>query len=113
MGEETVIKHRHKGGRYAGYNNVAAALGCNVITGHTHVLCASPLTGYQKTYWGVQTGCLADPMSSSFEYCEDNSKDWRSGFAMLSFVDGRLLQPELIIVSGEDEVEFRGCINKI
>ncbi|MEI7758488.1 MAG: metallophosphoesterase [Bacteroidota bacterium] len=113
MGEETVIKHRHKGGRYAGYNNVAAALGCNVITGHTHVLCASPLTGYQKTYWGVQTGCLADPMSSTFEYCEDTPKDWRSGFAMLSFVDGRLLQPELIIVSGEDEVEFRGCINKI
>jgi hypothetical protein len=113
IGEETVIKHRHKGGRYAGYNNVTAALGCNVITGHTHVLCSSPITGYQKTYWGVQTGCLADPFAESFEYTEDSVKDWRSGFAMLSFDDGRMLQPELIIVCDENKVEFRGEILEV
>ena len=77
-------------------------------------MAVQPLTDYNGTRYGVQTGTLAEPNNMQFaDYTEDNPKDWRSGFAMLSFVDGRLLQPELIIVSGEDEVEFRGCINKI
>jgi len=114
VGENTVVKHRLRGGRTAGYSNLQAS-GCNIITGHTHVLCASPLTNYQGTYWGVQTGCLADPMSSTFEYCEDGPKDWRSGFVMLSFDQGRMLMPELIMVSNENtgEYEFRGEIHKV
>jgi hypothetical protein len=32
---------------------------------------------------------------------------------MLSFADGRMLMPELIMVSGEDEVEFRGEILQV
>jgi predicted phosphodiesterase len=115
IGEETIVKHRFKGGRMAGYNNLTAAGNTNIITGHTHVLCASPITNYQGTYWGVQTGCLADPYSSTFEYCEDSPKDWRSGFVMLSFDQGRMLMPELIMVTDEEngEFEFRGCINKV
>jgi predicted phosphodiesterase len=110
VGEETVIKHRYKGGRTAGYSNLTAAGNTNMITGHTHVLCASPISNYQGTFWGVQTGCLADPQSQTFEYCEDSPKDWRSGFVMLSFDQGRMLMPELVMVCGEDEVEFRGEI---
>ena len=115
IGEETVVKHRYKGGRTAGYSNLMAAGNTNIITGHTHVLCVSPISGYQGTFFGVQTGCLADPMSSTFEYCEDSPKDWRSGFGMLSFDQGRMLMPELIMVSDEQngEFEFRGCINKV
>ena len=115
IGEETVVKHRYKGGRTAGYSNLMAAGNTNIITGHTHVLCVSPISGYQGTFFGVQTGCLADPMSSTFEYCEDSPKDWRSGFVMLSFDQGRMLMPELIMVSDEQngEFEFRGCINKV
>ncbi len=107
IGEETVVKHRHRGGRHAGYTNI--------ITGHTHVLAIQPITNYQGTYWGVQTGCLADPMSPTFEYCEDGPKDWRSGFVMLSFDQGRMLMPEMIMVSDEQNglFEFRGCISKI
>ena len=33
--------------------------------------------------------------------------------ALLSFERGRLMLPELIQVCGEDEFEFRGCINKV
>jgi predicted phosphodiesterase len=66
IGEETIIKHRHKGGRSAGYSNLLAAGNTNIITGHTHVLAIQPITNYQGTYWGVQTGCLADPMSPTF-----------------------------------------------
>lgn len=115
IGEETIVKHRLKGGRTAGYSNLMSAGNTNIITGHTHVLAAQPISNYQGTYWGVQTGCLADPMSSTFEYCEDSPKDWRSGFVMLSFDQGRMLMPELIMVSDEQngEFEFRGCINKV
>jgi predicted phosphodiesterase len=113
IGEETVVKHRFKGGRTAGYSNLVAAGNTNIITGHTHVLCASPISNYQGNFWGVQSGCLADPMSPTFEYCEDSPKDWRSGFVMLSFDQGRMLMPELIMVCGEDEVEFRGDILKV
>jgi hypothetical protein len=34
--------------------------------------------------------------------------NWRSGFAMLTFEDGELLQPELIRVVREGVVDFRG-----
>jgi predicted phosphodiesterase len=115
IGEDTVIKHRYKGGRTAGYSNLLAAGNTNIITGHTHVLAAQPISNFQGTYWGVQTGMLADPMSSTFEYCEDSPKDWRSGFVMLSFDQDRMLMPELVMVSDEanGEYEFRGCINRV
>ena len=115
IGEHTVVKHRYKGGRLAGYNNLTAAGNTNIITGHTHVLCSSPISNYQGTFWGIQTGCLANPLSSTFEYTEDSPKDWRSGFVMLSFDQGRMLMPELIMVTDEEngEFEFRGCINKV
>ncbi len=110
---DTVIKHRFKGGRYAGYNNAVAAQ-TNIITGHTHVLACQPITGYAKTIWGVQTGTLAEPNSLQFaDYTEDSPKDWRSGFVMLSWERGKMLMPEMIQVCGEDEVEFRGEILKV
>lgn len=110
VNDDTVIKHRHKGGRYAGYNNVQASF-CNIFTGHTHVLTCSPISTFdQKTYWGVQTGTLADINSESFQYCEDNAKDWRQGFIMASWERGQLLMPEMIMTYGEDEVMFRGEI---
>lgn len=113
VNEDTVIKHRFKGGRYAGYNNAVAAQ-TNIITGHTHVLACQPITGYSKTIWGVQTGTLAEPNSLQFaDYTEDSPKDWRSGFVMLSWDKGRMLMPEMIQVCGENEVEFRGEILQI
>lgn len=113
VNEDTVIKHRHKGGRYAGYNNVTASF-ANIFTGHTHVLTCSPISTFdQKTYWGVQTGTLADINSESFQYTEDNAKDWRQGFIMASWERGRLLMPEMVMTCGENEVEFRGEILEV
>jgi len=113
VNDDTVIKHRFKGGRYAGYNNAVAAQ-TNIITGHTHVLACQPITGYSKTIWGVQTGTLAEPNNMQFaDYTEDAPKDWRSGFVMLSWERGKMLMPEMIQVCGEDEVEFRGEILKV
>jgi hypothetical protein len=113
VNEDTIIKHRYKNGRTAGYAN-ALNSGVNIITGHTHVLAVQPITNYNGTLWGVQTGTLAEPNNMQFaDYTEDNPKDWRSGFAVLTFDRGQLLMPELVQVFGEDEVVFRGKIIKV
>jgi len=43
-------------------------------------------------------------------YAEDDPRNHRSGFAVLSFVDGELMQPELVMVLDEQagSVTFRG-----
>lgn len=112
INEDTCIKHRWKGGWTGGRNN-AVNSGVNMITGHTHVLSAIPFNDYNGTRWGVQTGTLADPHGQQFNYTEDSPKDWNSGFIMLTFDRSKLLQPEMIRVWGEDEVEFRGEIRKV
>lgn len=112
VNEDTCIKHRWKSGFGAGRANALNA-GVHMITGHTHNLAVQPLTDYNGTRYGVQTGTLADPNAEQFMgYTEDGPKDWRSGFTLLSFERGRLMLPELIQVCGEDEFEFRGCINQ-
>jgi hypothetical protein len=113
VNEDTVIKHRYKGGRNAGYANITAG-GVNMVTGHTHVLAVQPISNYNGTLWGVQTGTLAEPNGDQFaDYTEDSPKDWRSGFAVLTFERGKLLMPELVQVFGDDEVVFRGKIVKV
>ncbi len=117
VNEDTCIKHRWKGGFGATRSNSLNS-GVNFITGHTHNLSAFPITDFSPAFnlgtrWGVQTGCLADPHSAAFLYAEDSPKDWRSGLVLLSWENGRMLMPELVMVSGEDEFEFRGCINKV
>jgi predicted phosphodiesterase len=115
INDDTVIKHRWKGGRYAGSNNTTFA-GTNIVTGHTHQLKVEPFTDYNGTRYGVQTGCLAYPHGEQFiDYTEDNPKDWRSGFAILNFHQGQLLMPELVQVFNEQEgtVQFRGKVYKV
>ena len=112
VNDNTVIKHRWKGGFNAGRANALNA-GKNMVTGHTHVLAVQPLTNYSGNFYGVQTGCLANPNGEQFvDYTEDNPKDWRSGFAMLTYDRYQLLLPELVQVWDEKkgEVEFRGKI---
>lgn len=111
----TVIKHRYKGGIHATHNNTVTS-GKNIVTGHLHSLKVTPWTDYNGTRWGVDTGTLADadPYSEQFvDYLEGNPVNWRSGFAVLTFRDGRLLMPELVQVFDENSVEFRGEVFKV
>ena len=113
INEDTCVKHRWKGGFGAGRANALNA-GVNMVTGHTHNLAVQPITDYNGTRYGIQTGTLADPDGEQFvHYTEDGCKDWRSGFALMSFERGRLMLPELIQVCGENEVEFRGAIRAV
>lgn len=112
INDETVIKHKWKGSFGAGRAN-ALNSGKHFVTGHTHVLAVQPITDYNGTRYGVQTGMLANPDGDQFsEYTEDNPKDWRSGFALLTYHDGQLLMPELVQVYDERQglVQFRGKV---
>jgi hypothetical protein len=105
---DVVIKHRFKGGAHAPYNNTITS-GLSMITGHLHSAKVTPFTDYRGTRYGVDTGCLADTYHPAFQgYCEDNSRDWRAAFCVLTFVDGTLLMPELVLVFDKDRVQFRG-----
>ena len=112
VNEDTCIKHRWKGGWTGGRSNTLNS-GVNMVTGHTHAMNVIGVTDYNGTRWGVQTGTLADPHGQQFNYTEDAPKDWMSGFVMLSFHKGRLLQPEMIRVWDEQSVEFRGKIHAV
>ena len=106
----TIIKHRGKGGVHAAHNNAVNAGSITMVTGHLHSLKVTPLTNARGTCWGVDTGTLADPEGPQFnDYTEDSAHlNWRSGFAMLTYKDGRLLTPELFRVVEEGVIEFRG-----
>jgi len=112
INDNTVVKHRFKGGLHAPHNNTLWA-GRSIITGHLHSQRVSPLTDYAGTRWGVDTGCIADPAHRAFvDYTEDNPKNWRDGFVVLTYLGGQLLPPELISRWDDESVVFRGEIIK-
>lgn len=105
-----VVKHRWKGGIHATHNN-AVGSGKTMVTGHLHSLKVTPWTDYNGTRYGVDTGTLADPDGAQFlDYTEDGPKNWRSGFAVLTFRGGRLMWPEVVHVLDSEHAEFRGEI---
>jgi hypothetical protein len=107
-----VVKHRYKGGAHATHNNTLAA-GKSVVTNHLHSAKVTPYTDYNGTRYGVDTGCLADLSGRQFTYGEDNPTNHRSGFAVITFRNGRLMYPELVLVVDERTVEFRGELIKV
>lgn len=110
INQEVVIKHRLKGGIHATRNNTLNA-GKTTFTGHLHQLKVTPLDDYNGTRWGVDTGTLADPSGPQFtDYLEDGFTDWRSGFVVATFHNGRLLWPEVVRVLDHDSVDFRGHV---
>jgi hypothetical protein len=59
----------------------------------------------------VDTGTLAEPDGKQFEnYLEDSPTNWRSGFAILTIHNGRLMWPELVHKWAEGQIEFRGKV---
>lgn len=108
INNEVVVKHRFKGGIHARHNNAVWA-GKTIITGHLHNLGVTPFNDYNGLRWGVDTGMLADPDGMQFKsYTEDNPLNWRSGFIVLTFLEGILQWPEICYVVAEGLVGFRG-----
>jgi hypothetical protein len=91
--------------------NDALRSGKSLIAGHTHALNTVAYSDFNGVRWGMNSGTLAAPYSQPFAgYTELNPVDWRSGFLVLSFTGGRLLPPEMVLVTDEvrGEVAFRG-----
>jgi hypothetical protein len=113
INNDIVIKHRFKGGIHATHNN-ALWSGKTIITGHLHSHKITPLTDYNGTRYGVDTGCLADVSAKAFvNYTEDNPKNWLAGFCVLTVMDGIMLPPELVTVWDENTVVFRGELIRV
>jgi hypothetical protein len=108
--EDVVIKHRWKGGIHATHGN-ASMSGKTMVTGHLHSLKVTPYSDYNGTRYGVDTGTLAEVDGPQFvQYLEDSPTNWRSGFAVLTFKDGKLLWPELAHKWDDGHIEFRGQV---
>lgn len=112
-GGRTMIKHRFKGGHNAPRANTLNA-GVHMVTGHLHSQKVSPVSDYLGDRYGVDSGCVADKDHKAFvDYTEDAPLDWRSGFAVLTYRDGKLLMPELVSKWDDRHVQFRGELIKV
>jgi hypothetical protein len=114
VNDNTMIKHRYHNGIHAIYNNILKS-GCSMVTGHLHSLKVTPFTDYNGSRYGVDTGTLSPVDADAFTYSEDSPKNHRSGFAILTFHEGKLMPPELCEVIDEEEglVYFRGQVIKV
>ena len=110
---DITIKHRGpSNGVHSNYQNVLKS-GQHLVAGHTHALGYTAFTNYTKTLYGCNTGMQANPYMPQFLYLEDNPRNWRQGFLLLTVRDGQLMLPEVVQVWGEDSIEFRGEIIKV
>lgn len=111
--DNLMVKHRWKNSVHSTHIHPQQS-GVSFVTGHLHSLKVTGWTDMVSTKWGVDTGTLAEPYGDQFSYSENNPRNHRSGFAVLTIVNGHLLMPELLFVSdlgretGEDLVEWRG-----
>jgi hypothetical protein len=102
-----VVKHRYKGGLHASTTNLRDS-GTSMATGHTHALEVRAVSDYTGTKFGINTGMLADPQGEQFEYLEDVPRNWRAGFVVCTYTNGRLLWPEIVSVVDQKTVSWRG-----
>lgn len=112
INQDTVVKHRYKGGVHATHNNTVTA-GKSIFTGHLHSLKVTPFDDYNGTRFGVDTGTLADPRGEQFDYAEENPLNHRSGFIVVTFHKGKMLWPEIAAVIDENHVQFRGKVIQV
>lgn len=113
VNDSVMIKHRQRNGIHAAHNNTVSA-GKTMVTGHLHSLKVTPYTDYNGTRYGVDTGTLADCYGpQTTDYTEMNPVNWRAGFAVLTFRDGKLMWPEVVSVHAPGVVDFRGDLHEI
>jgi DNA-binding Lrp family transcriptional regulator len=105
----TEIRHRESGGVHAGYNNTLKS-GVNIVTGHDHRADVVAYDDRRGRRYAVRHGMTADSSRDPqfVNYLEGKKTNWQSAFAVLTYKNGTLLQPELALKFDEDSFEFRG-----
>lgn len=112
INDQVVVKHQFKTSLHAPHLNTLWA-GKTIVTGHLHNARVVPFDDYNGRRYGVDSGCLAEPFARQFLYLQDNPRNWRSAFCVLTFRSGELLQPELVLAWDDKHVEFRGELIKV
>lgn len=112
VNDDVVIKHRWHNGIHAVYNNTIKG-GKTIVTGHLHSLKVTPWTDYNGDRYGIDCGTLAHSDLCQFDYTEDNAKNWRAGFVVLSFRGGKLMVPEMAQVHDANHIQFRGELVRV
>ncbi len=106
-GDRVTLQHRYKGGVHHSYND-ALHSGRSMVTGDKHAAQVTNFSDLNGTRYGVDNGCIADTRHVAFAYGENQPRNWRESFAVLTFKDGRLMPPELVLRWSDNEVTFRG-----
>lgn len=109
-----MVKHRPpKGGIHSTWGSVVASGLDAIVCNHLHALRITPFTSYRKRRaYGIDCGCLSDfgPGQPQFNYTEDGTVGWASGFAVLHIEKGgTILPPELCEVI-EGRAYWRGQV---
>lgn len=111
INDHTLITHRVNNGIHATWTATASTQ-INTVTGHLHSLRVTPRTTMSAvnggTIYGVDCGTLADPWGPQFNYMLGGPRNWRAGFAVLTFSGGNLMPPEIAMVVEDDILYFRG-----
>lgn len=103
----TVVRHRPvSGGIHSAYNSALRA-GTNYAHGHLHKLQYTPWADYRGRRYGIDCGTMAEVSGPQFNYTEGGPLNWASGFVVLTYRNGRLLEPEIVAVI-DGEAWFRG-----
>lgn len=92
-----LVLHNWKGGVHAAHQNTVAS-GVHFMSGHDHASACARYTDERGTRYGINPGTFADPSGPQFRYTAGRTKNWRQGFGVLTFRDGRLLPPEFVEV---------------
>ena len=101
------IRHRPvSGGVHSAYNS-ALKSGVHYVHGHLHKLEVKPWADYRGRRYGIDCGTLAEPAGPQFDYTEAGPLNWASGFVVLTFKDGYLIEPEVCVVD-RGQAWFRG-----
>ena len=111
INRHTIVTHRLKNGIHATWTATSDAQ-ISTVCGHLHSLRVTPRTTLSPLngghIYGVDTGTLADVWGPQFNYMAEGPRNWRGGFAVLTFKGGILMPPEIAMVVSEDEIFFRG-----
>jgi hypothetical protein len=114
INDDTVVRHREYGGEHADWTNVMKS-GKTIVTGHDHRAGVVFYSDYTGLRFGVRTGFMCDsPMDAQFSnYLEGRMPNWHAAFVLLTYVNSKLLVPELAIKLDDDHVQWRGGIVRV
>jgi hypothetical protein len=113
-GGATMVKHIPQGGGVNATRNFTLNAGVHTVHGHLHRQGLRCISNYRRyDVFGIDAGMVADKDHRAFSYTQDAPLDWRSGFAVLTYRDGVLLQPELVTKWDDRRVSFRGELIRV